>query len=321
MPKVSVITPVYGVEKYIERCARSLFEQTLDDIEYLFIDDCTPDRSIEILKRVMEEYPQRKSQVTIHRKKQNGGQAKAREWAINKSTGDYIIHCDSDDWVDVDYYKALYDKAVETGADIVVSDFKLYDGSHEEIHKGILKNEMFLSDMMYSKVTWSLWNKLISRSVYSKGFVAPQANVGEDMAIVLQLSKRVEKIEYVPDVYYYYFYNQDSTMNVSSEEKIYNKYQQMCSNVDIVCEAYKDVVLPFNVDKRLSAIKLYCQVLLVPILQEKYQKEWKRRNSFPSLRTIIDPNVRVRYKVVYCAGKLGIYNFLKRINNSYSNDI
>ena len=53
MPKVSVIIPVYGVEKYIERCARSLFEQTLDDIEYLFIDDCTPDKSIDVLKRVM----------------------------------------------------------------------------------------------------------------------------------------------------------------------------------------------------------------------------------------------------------------------------
>ena len=67
MPKVSVIVPVYGVEIYIERCARSLFEQTLDDIEYLFIDDCTPDRSIEILKQVLEDYPQRKTQTIIHR--------------------------------------------------------------------------------------------------------------------------------------------------------------------------------------------------------------------------------------------------------------
>lgn len=313
MPKVSVIIPVYGVEKYIERCARSLFEQTLDDIEYLFIDDCTPDRSIEILEQVLEEYPHRKPQVTIHRMELNGGQAKAREWAIKNSTGDYIIHCDSDDWVDIDYYNALYDKAIEAGADIVVSDFKLSDGNHEEIHSGIREIDNFLSDMMYSKVTWSLWNKLVSRSVYSKGFVAPQANVGEDMAIILQLSKMVEKVEYVSNVYYYYYYNQESTMNVSSEEKIYNKYLQMCSNVDIVCEAYKDVMLPFNVNKRLSAIKLYCQVLLVPILQKKYQKEWKNRESFPIFRTIIDPNVRIRYKAVYLAGKLGIYNNLKRI--------
>lgn len=59
MPKVSVIVPVYGVENYIERCARSLFEQTLGDIEYLFIDDCTPDNSIDVLKRVLKDYPLR----------------------------------------------------------------------------------------------------------------------------------------------------------------------------------------------------------------------------------------------------------------------
>ena len=57
MPKISVIIPVYGVEQYIEKCARSLFEQTLDDIEYLFVDDCTPDSSIEILRQVLKEYP------------------------------------------------------------------------------------------------------------------------------------------------------------------------------------------------------------------------------------------------------------------------
>lgn len=60
MPKVSIIIPVYGVEKYIERCSRSLFEQTLDDLEYLFIDDCTPDKSIDVLKNILEEYPNRK---------------------------------------------------------------------------------------------------------------------------------------------------------------------------------------------------------------------------------------------------------------------
>ena len=97
MPKVSVIVPVYGVEKYVERCARSLFEQTLDDIEYLFIDDCTPDKSIEILKKVLKDYPQRNNQVIIHRMESNSGQAAVRKWGMLNSTGDYVIHCDSVD--------------------------------------------------------------------------------------------------------------------------------------------------------------------------------------------------------------------------------
>ena len=81
--KVSVCIPVYGVEKYIERCARSLFEQTMkDDIEFIFVDDCTPDKSIEILQKVLEEYPERKNQVKIIRHETNKGLTGARNTAL-----------------------------------------------------------------------------------------------------------------------------------------------------------------------------------------------------------------------------------------------
>ena len=88
MPKVSVIVPVYGVEKYIERCARSLFEQTLDDIEYIFVDDCSPDRSIEILNQVIGEYPGRKDQVQIIHHASNQGLALARQTGLKAATGE-----------------------------------------------------------------------------------------------------------------------------------------------------------------------------------------------------------------------------------------
>ena len=87
MPKVSVLVPVYGVEKYIERCARSLFEQTLDDIEFIFVDDCTPDRSIEILESVIEKYrlrfAEKKYDVRIERMPTNSGQAAVRRHPLN----------------------------------------------------------------------------------------------------------------------------------------------------------------------------------------------------------------------------------------------
>ena len=81
MPKVSVIIPVYGVEKYISRCARSLFEQTLDDIEYIFVDDCTKDNSIGVLQEVLEQYPQRREQTRIVKLLVNSGQAgRSKVW-------------------------------------------------------------------------------------------------------------------------------------------------------------------------------------------------------------------------------------------------
>jgi glycosyltransferase involved in cell wall biosynthesis len=89
MPKVTVIIPIYGVEKYIERCATSLFKQTLDDIEYIFIDDCSPDNSVNILKQVLEKYPHRQKQTTIYSMPTNSGLAAVRRHGINSAGGVY----------------------------------------------------------------------------------------------------------------------------------------------------------------------------------------------------------------------------------------
>ena len=115
MPKVSILVPVYGVEKYIERCARSLSEQTLDDIEFIFVDDCTPDKSIEILRSIIEEYRPRFAE--------NWYTVRIERHGVKLATCDYIIHCASDDWVDVTMYEKMYNKAIEEGSDVVVYDF------------------------------------------------------------------------------------------------------------------------------------------------------------------------------------------------------
>ena len=113
MPKVSVIIAVYGAEKYIERCARSLFEQTLNDIEYIFVDDCSPDKSIEILISVLDDYPHRKKQVRIIRNHSNLGVGGTRTVGMKAATGDYLIHCDPDEGVEHNMYELLYNKAIE----------------------------------------------------------------------------------------------------------------------------------------------------------------------------------------------------------------
>lgn len=135
MIKVSVIIPVYNVEKYIEHCARSLMEQTLMDIEYIFVDDCTPDHSMEILQRVLTDYPERLENIRIIHHTQNSGSAAVRNTGLQIAQGEYIIHCDSDDWVEPDMYKAMYAKAKETDADIVVTDYYYEYANHTSIQK------------------------------------------------------------------------------------------------------------------------------------------------------------------------------------------
>ena len=116
---VTICVPVYGVEKYIERCARSLFEQTYDALDYVFVDDCSKDGSITVLQRVVDDYPQRKPFVRIVRHDRNRGLAAARRTAVEQATGDYILQVDSDDYLSLDAVSLLVQQAEETGADIV----------------------------------------------------------------------------------------------------------------------------------------------------------------------------------------------------------
>ena len=125
--KVSILVPIYGVEKYIERCAVSLFEQTYKNIEYIFVDDCGTDNSIGILKDVIDRYPCRKEQTRIIRHTRNRGLAAARNTAVKEATGEFICHVDSDDWVDQTLIEQLVSKQIENDADIVsVNYIKVY---------------------------------------------------------------------------------------------------------------------------------------------------------------------------------------------------
>lgn len=230
MPKVSVIVPVYNVEKYIERCAVSLFEQTLDDIEYIFVNDCTPDNSMEILHAVMQRYPDRMHQVKIVSMDRNYGQAMVRNAGVGQATGDYVIHCDSDDWVESDIYEKLYLKAQDSDADIVVCDFFHEYGERTEIERYVpitTPYECIESDK--SPVWWTMWNRLTRRSLIADNDIwfISEINCFEDMCYMMRLYYYANRIEYVGvPLYHYNRANEASTLNIYSfSNKIEQKKQ------------------------------------------------------------------------------------------------
>ena len=153
MKTISIIIPVYGVEKYIEKCVRSLFEQTYENLEYIFVNDCTKDSSMEILKTVLSEYPDRISNVTIINNEKNIGQSGSRKKGILAANGHYMIHCDSDDWVDLDYYEKIAKKAEETDADIICCDYRA------EFQDGRFK-DLFLPIMIVLMIVFWLENNI-----------------------------------------------------------------------------------------------------------------------------------------------------------------
>ena len=117
---VSIITPIYKSQDYIEACARSLFEQTYRDIEYIFVDDAGGDNSIPILEKIIKDYPQRHDQVKIIHHDNNRGSAMARESGMMAAHGDYIIHVDSDDTVSPLFIEHLVKAVIENDADVAI---------------------------------------------------------------------------------------------------------------------------------------------------------------------------------------------------------
>lgn len=123
--KVSVIIPIYGVEKFIERCVDTLMQQTLKEVEYIFVNDATPDHSMEVLQDVLARYPERKDCVVVATHEINKGLPAARNTGLQMARGEYIFHCDSDDFVEPDMLETLYTEAVRKQADIVWCDWIL----------------------------------------------------------------------------------------------------------------------------------------------------------------------------------------------------
>lgn len=205
---VSVIVPVYGTEQYIERCARSLFEQTCDNIEYIFVDDCTPDKSIDKLREVLRHYPHREENVKIKKNIANFGQAEVRNVGVSHCQGQFLMHVDSDDWLDTDVIERCVDKQKTTGADIVAFDRKLYKtGQIVEVPSPETSSSAeFTIQMLRRERDISIWGMLIRTSLYKDyGITCKKGiNMSEDYQTSPRLAYYAKKVAFVHGTFYNY---------------------------------------------------------------------------------------------------------------------
>ena len=318
--KVSVIVPVFGVERYIERCARSLFCQTMPptDVEYIFVNDCTADSSIEILQRIISEFPERNVTIVNHEK--NLGLPSARKTGISIAKGEYVLNCDSDDWVHPDYCQRLYDAAQSSNSDIVICGYSISDGKN-------FWNNNWYDDSLLQKKPESIrciislqsspyvWNKLIRRSLFSTSdIVYPTCFLAEDWAFSVQLIVLADKVIYIPDILYYYFDNPLSFQKVSSKERCIKQMADEEGNVQLVINwlRAKKLKKPFHSElvKRMSITKSK----IFPVTSDgNCRKLWRntfREANFPIL---FNRYIDFHYKKKHLALLLGIYAPVKHI--------
>ena len=205
MIKVSVILPVYGVAEYIVKCTQSLLAQTLQEMEFLFVDDRGPDNSIELLKQTIAGHP-REKQFRILTPEHNLGAGMARNFAIPEAKGEYIAFVDSDDWVEPDMFERLYNHAKEQGGTdlcICQASKDYLDGTPSEI----LKNpEVAEGEFSHIKRAFFLthyvsyfWTFIYSRELIEKRVIRyPEDRSADDsffLACALMTAKSIARVD------------------------------------------------------------------------------------------------------------------------------
>ena len=186
MIRVSVIVPVYRAESYIARCARSILGQTYPHTQFIFVDDGSPDGSVEILNELIDkEFPDKKERILVLRG-ENGGALKARLDGLARAEGDYILFVDADDWLEPDAVGSLAAEAEESGADIVFYDFwKEYPSrsklDRERDYTAATRKE-YMKGLYTYRAYGYLWNKFTRRSLFD-GVFAPKYNMHEDIIL------------------------------------------------------------------------------------------------------------------------------------------
>ncbi len=272
MAKVSIIVPVYNVEKYIDKCLKSLVEQTIQDIEILIVNDGSKDNSEKIVEKYIKEYP---SKIKYYEKK-NGGLSSARNYGIEYATGEYIAFLDSDDFVEKEMYKEMYEIAKQENADMVECDFiwewsygkKIFDKRKEYIKKcnnankiedkercNIKKFDEVTIDTerkkMMKKPRVVVWNKIYKREMLNKYKIRfSEGLIYEDLDFFYKILPHLNKISYINKYFVHYIQRKDSLSNTQTE-----KTEDIFKILDNIFDYYKKQNLFYKYERELKYMR------------------------------------------------------------------
>lgn len=242
---VSVLVPIYKVENYIARCARSLFGQSYPNLEFIFVDDCSPDNSISVLQSVLDDFPSIQPRVRIIHHESNKGLASARNTLLNNAKGLFVCHVDSDDWLEPQAIELLVEQQIKTGADIVSGNAYMHtDKGIEMLREPTYhdKHEMVLQQFQYS-LDHVIWRRLIRRSLYTDNNIRclDGFDMTEDkyqMALLSYYATSYSQIESF--IYNYERRNESSIMSqyVKKETILRKQYESLGNWMGLYCFFY-----------------------------------------------------------------------------------
>lgn len=214
---ISVIVPIYNAEQYLNDCLASVTGQSYKNLQIILINDGSTDNSLKIAKQFADADPR----IALVDQK-NAGVAAARQAGLNRATGSYIIHYDSDDIVPQDAIKSLINTAKAADADMVVGNYirRKKDKDKYNSHQPVT-NVVFLRKMLMGEYPIALWNKLIKRDLYTDFHFTKDLNYGEDkLAVTSFLIKKEVKVVFLESFVYIYRYAEESYTSIMSEKSV-----------------------------------------------------------------------------------------------------
>lgn len=268
--KISVIIPIYNVEKYLERCIESALNQTFKAYEIILVNDGSTDSS----GKIAREYQQKNQEKVLLIEQKNKGLGGARNTGMQYSSGEYFFFLDSDDFIELNTLEVLYYKAIEEKADLVIFDgwFVGEDGQEDYLH-GCLKKQKYWDlknnpELLFENP--STWNKLYHRNLFKQSnIIFPEKVWFEDLRTTSKIYTVAKRIVYVPKPFYHYLQRQSSIMH----SKDCKKYLQILEAVDDIIEYYKCKGIYPYYEKAIEYLAVYNSFFFAGIKVNKI--DWK----------------------------------------------
>lgn len=300
-PKISIIIPIYNAGISLRTCIQCLFSQSIEDIEYVFVDDCSTDDSVEILEDMLEQYPDKFEKVKLIRHVENRGSAAARNTGLSHAAGEYIGWVDADDSISSNMFECLYKTAIDNSADIVWSDYYVVN-ENKKVKISQVNNYKPLDcirSLITGRLMGTMWTKLVKKEMFTNNnisFVEGQ-NMAEDLRVSVQLYYYSKKNAYVPKAFYYY--NKSGTTNMSFKNTRMGKTNsEWINNIRDIIQFLEEKGIAYKLKHEINLLKLSPKKnLLVKGTNLSAFKQW--REVFPeSNKFVWSTNLPLYYKIL-----------------------
>ena len=294
MKKISVVIPMYNVEKVMSRCVQSLFEQTLRDFEVIFVDDCSKDNTLDELSHQLKKYKREDIEVKIISHEQNGGVAVARNTGLDNATGEYIYYVDADDYCDKDTLEVMYSKAKSEDLDVVGCEWMLTFASNARhmVQSDVSTGPEAFEKMCYGVMRWNLWLFMVKRSLYeSETFrFIPGANMGEDLMVMMKLLLNARKVSVIHRPLYHYIQTNSNAMT-----KNFSAYRhQVTENVEEIERYLEQNGLTGKYSFHINQLKLNLKLPLIISDKKTDYELWQ--NWFPESNRFAGENLEQPFR-------------------------